>query len=199
MRKFFKNPTEGEKKAKKNFTCKQITSGSFWMISCTIRYLRASQVNASSGQHTKLSLCWPNAWNGERQIKKQKHKIFCWLFTINSNLSIGSNITYIVPKYSNEIAEHVLAMILVSYRLKIVTMQKAKSKLISKHKQTKMAELWTNNTYFPIVNSSSNNANRQLNRWPANHLVVYKTNVSIAHVDYRHASIYSDWPSWRLF
>lgn len=31
------------------------------MISCTIRYLRASHVKASAGQQTKLSLCSPNA------------------------------------------------------------------------------------------------------------------------------------------
>lgn len=43
------------------YTCKQMTSGSFWIISCTIRYLRDSQVKASAGQQTKLSLCWPKA------------------------------------------------------------------------------------------------------------------------------------------
>lgn len=42
-------------------TCRQMTSGSFCMISCRIRYLRASHVKASAGQRTKLSLCWPNA------------------------------------------------------------------------------------------------------------------------------------------
>lgn len=43
------------------FTCKHMTSGSFWIISWMMRYLRDSQVRASSGQQTKLSLFWPSA------------------------------------------------------------------------------------------------------------------------------------------
>lgn len=41
-------------------------SGSFCIISWMIRYLRDSQVRASSGQQTKLSLFWPNAEKSNR-------------------------------------------------------------------------------------------------------------------------------------
>ena len=65
-----------------------MTSGSFWMISWTIKYLRDSQVSASSGQHTKPSLFWPSAVIKETvknpfkptRVLKYKHcdKIFHW-------------------------------------------------------------------------------------------------------------------------